>query len=405
MSQIRALHFASSFMGGAGTAARRIVEGQRIFGLDSYIIASSHGQPGLARHETALKLSSSQRLKSKSLTLIQSLLIQKSRQLVTPLSLSSLRVLETLTRSYDIINIHAMYNILTSSDLKVLSRVIPTVVTLHDQRLFTGGCHYSSECQGYRFNCVACPQVRRGVQFLPARILSRSVEDFRHSSDLQIVCPSQWLKKECQASRVLAEANVVVIPNPIPFDTLQDAPIQTEEGRSETLNIGFISKNLHNPYKGLDTLLLAVEHVSKSRSVVLRLFGDGPAPRLSGRFPVVLTGFQDSDGRTKAIISCDVIVVPSTQDNFPSVVGEALVLGVPVVSTKAGGLAELAEEFDFPTFDSGDWRQLAKLLHNYEVRSLNPKTVANARQRFSLRQCGESYARVYMSLMNGVKSR
>ena len=58
----------------------------------------------------------------------------------------------------DIINLHwisgGLINIETIAKFKK-----PIVWTLHDMWAFTGGCHYSQECDRYKESCGNCPQM------------------------------------------------------------------------------------------------------------------------------------------------------------------------------------------------------------------------------------------------------
>jgi glycosyltransferase involved in cell wall biosynthesis len=74
----------------------------------------------------------------------------------------------------------------------------------------------------------------------------------------------------------------------------------------------------------------------------------------------------------------DILAVPSSQDNLPSVVLEALAAGVPVVGTSVGGIAEVLDLCQMPKVQSNDSFSLAKsLMEILECdRSFSPKQIS-----------------------------
>ena len=59
---------------------------------------------------------------------------------------------------------------------------------------------------------------------------------------------------------------------------------------------------------------------------------------------------RNDDVMIEILQQLDLLIVPSHQDNSPSVIGEALSLGVPVMGSRVGGIPEILQKFDMPTF-------------------------------------------------------
>jgi glycosyltransferase involved in cell wall biosynthesis len=65
----------------------------------------------------------------------------------------------------------------------------------------------------------------------------------------------------------------------------------------------------------------------------------------------------------------DLLVVPSNQDNSPSVIGEALSMGITVIGSRTGGITEILDDFRMPTFKVGEHDDLAnKIMNLTELR-------------------------------------
>jgi glycosyltransferase involved in cell wall biosynthesis len=403
MKHPRILHIASSFAGGAGTAARRVVEAQRSIGLDSRLVALTGGASNLKSFESFLEVGTFQKIQSKILTVLQAQLVQNSDNLMTPLSLSAMPRIMDLIKDFDIINLHATYNVLNADGIRLIARRLPTVVTLHDQRFFTGGCHYSWDCHGYMLDCTNCPQVNRPFRFLPRQALQTADDYLKLLKNIAFVSPSRWLANIALSSRLLNQARISIIPNPIPSNDVSEKDNRGLERLESVLRIGFISKNLNNPYKGLDTLVKAIESIKASRTVQLCLFGSGQVPITSGQFEIVQSEFESDDERVSAIRSCDVVIVPSRQDNYPSVIGECLVLGIPVIASNVGGIREIIDEFELPMFEPGDWQELARLLVAQSVGRLSSTKMENAQFKYSFFECATKYLAKYKLLLDSTQ--
>ena len=61
----------------------------------------------------------------------------------------------------DVVHLHWVSEFLSPFGIGKLQDLgKPLVWTLHDQRAFTGGCHYSAGCLRYEQDCLRCPQLR-----------------------------------------------------------------------------------------------------------------------------------------------------------------------------------------------------------------------------------------------------
>ena len=101
--------------------------------------------------------------------------------------------------------------------------------------------------------------------------------------------------------------------------------------------------------KGLEALLEAVE---LDRRLTLDILGDGPdrerlraiADASGARDRITWAGHvADRAAYLDRLAAADVFVFPSPAEGFPKVVLDAFAVGLPVVATRAGALAELAD--------------------------------------------------------------
>lgn len=396
---MKILHLATSMGGGAGRAAVRIKTAQNLFGIEATIQSRNAIQLSGSGELTPLQISPLKLIESSALTFLQSKFIQNSNDLVTPLSISNLKLKENELNQYDLINIHATYNYLnTKSILKLSELNKPLVFTLHDQRSLTGGCHYSRNCMNYQLDCSPCPQVRNPWNFLISNSFKTQRDAIKKLKRISFVTPSNWLAKMCQDSAIGREISVSVINNPIPSNYFADQPVRKVSG---TLKIGFISANLDNPYKGLDVLMAALDVLSSrpGENYSLKLIGQGKIREAAKTNRITQVVANSDEEVISEIIDLDVLVVPSTEDNSPSVIGEALALGVRVIGSNVGGIPEILQKFGMPIFESKDSKSLAGHLSNL-TDSFDPTNVRSlAKEVFGEENVAKLYFNLYDSLI------
>lgn len=395
---MRIVHLATSLHGGAGIAARRIVQAQVDYGLDSSLIVANGTMENLRTHERILIRSMKSQLESKLLTAGQSLLVQSSDLLVTAFSLSLRKKLVDVLQETDVLHIHAFYNLLKPQDISYLSRYSKVAVTLHDERFFTGGCHYSIDCNGFQSQCKMCPQVRYAARKFPEISLRNSEKSLKNSRGVEFITPSNWLADQAAKSSLLGARRISVISNPIPEEFHPPKiDVSTSQRRLAfpRLSIGFVSENLNNPYKGLEVLRDAIKIVSKVRKIDLKLFGSGDPGFFPPDVALYVSKFANPQEAQRAITSCDLIIVPSIQDNSPSVVSESLMCSTPVLGSDVGGLTETLREFNQPIFRAGDSEDLAKKILGFEPVKLDVETLELVRQKYAFASSAKKHIAVY----------
>jgi glycosyltransferase involved in cell wall biosynthesis len=145
--------------------------------------------------------------------------------------------------------------------------------------------------------------------------------------------------------------------------------------------------------KGQDTLLKALAEVArKYPDVSLELIGDGAerdfCEKLAGQLGVrqncVFAGRLPHSQVFSRMADKVATVVPSRTEAFGLVTIESIALGVPVIGSNTGGIAEIVRDgVDGFLFPPGDHQALARrMIELMENQSLRAEMGKNARQRF-----------------------
>ena len=217
----------------------------------------------------------------------------------------------------------------------------------------------------------------------------------------QIVVPSGYLKKVFAARG----ETVSVIPNII--DTGFFHPV-----REQPQHDGFVfavTRNLETIY-GIDTALRALAALPASLEARLAIAGSGPAEEslraLAKELGVVdrvaFLGRLERDAVVSLYHESDAMLNPTTVDNMPNSLLEAMACGLPVVSTGVGGVPFVVTEGRSALLvPANDPEQMAsamrRLIEDAQLRNLLAETALLKVQAYTWRMVYPLWLAAYKS--------
>lgn len=296
----------------------------------------------------------------------------------------------------------------------------PIVWTLHDMWAFTGGCHYSENCDRYLDACGACPQLHSTKDADISRWIWQRKAQSWQNLDLTLVTPSNWLAECAKSSSLLKKYPVKVIANGLDAEVYK--PLNRPQVRS-SLNL---PQNKHlvlfgamqgtgDRWKGFPLLVPALQSLSKSGwqdKIELLVFGSSqPENPIDVGFKTHYLGRLEDDCLAKVYAAADVMVVPSRYEAFGQTASEALACGTPVVAFDVTGLKDIVDRqhngYLAQPYDSEDLaRGIAWVLENPERHQ---KLCIHARQKaekeFTLEIQSNRYLSVFNEVLSTPKSR
>lgn len=187
----------------------------------------------------------------------------------------------------------------------------------------------------------------------PAHLLAKRLEDHTIATADAWLCPSRFLARSAEARYGLSNGQVEVIPLPMGGTKLLERPDRVWRDGS-VLYVGRLE-----PRKGvMEWCAGALEVAARRPDVRFEFvgadlpFGDQRSvgetlkaliPReLQGRF--VFHGEQPRPELPRFLVGARIAVVPSRWENFPNTCVEAMGSGLPVLATRAGGMAEMIQD-------------------------------------------------------------
>ena len=246
---------------------------------------------------------------------------------------------------------------------------IPTVLTLHAEFMYTGGCGHAYDCEKWKTGCGNCPQLKDATHSLLIDTTANQWEmmksSFKNFENLKIVAVSKWLETRARISPILAGKEFYVIGNgidttnvfkPIPFDLLKE-----KHGLKDEKIALYVSPSFNSPSKGGHFILELAKRLENENIKFIAVGFDGDENLL----PKNIIGVRhtiDQIELAKYYSMADVTVLTSKRETFSMVCAESLSCGTPVVGFKAGAPEQIALKEYSEFVEYGDVDALENIL-------------------------------------------
>ena len=217
----------------------------------------------------------------------------------------------------------------------------PIVWTLRDAWPYTGGCHYTTDCEGYKTGCGRCPHLNSTN---PHDITQKVVSTKRKylPKDIRYIALSHWTAEQARDSYLLKDRSVQVILNSIDDTFLSPAQLSATDIRNEfnlpqdkTLILAGAAK-LDSKYKGYTETLPELPDFHDCHLVTFGRISKSLQSKI--KIPATHLGTISSHEQLKKLYHAgDLFIAPSTQEAFGKTLAEAGACGLPVICYDLGG--------------------------------------------------------------------
>lgn len=250
-------------------------------------------------------------------------------------------------KKIDLVHFHAMEGgFLNLPDIKRICKNRKVVWTIHDTWPFTGGCMYYWDCLEWRKgDCQNCREADLKADYKNTAVNWKRKKKAFRKKGICYVAPSGWMLNNLRKS-FLGGEKMALVENGIDLDVFR--PLGNRETLKEKYGVDpgkkiimFGAGSVKNRYKGWNYLKDAFARLERKEEFVLLVVGKEAEGIGQLGIQVVNAGFI----REKRVLNeiynmADIFVLPSVQDNFPTVTLEAQAAGTPVLAFAVGGIEE-----------------------------------------------------------------
>ena len=251
---------------------------------------------------------------------------------------------------FEILHLHWVNNgFVGLDDLSLIKK--PIVWSLHDNWLFTAGCHSTQGCMKFLNCCDSCPKIS-GLNFqsnLDNQFKEKLNQLQKLKNKIKIVVPSQWMYESVKSSKILSDYEVELIPNSInvdlfiPKDKIESKQQLSLDPQKKYILFG-ASDPLNDENKGFK-FIQQMDRLDAFKGYTLIIFGKkNNIESISLNIPII---FMDSIYDTDKLVSlynvAEVLLMPSIHESFGQVAAEAMSCGVPVLCFNTTGLIDIVD--------------------------------------------------------------
>lgn len=234
-------------------------------------------------------------------------------------------------------------------------------------------------------------------------VVNARLEKHAYLASETVVAVSDQVKKELTAIGIPA-AKVVTIHNGV--DTREFAPGPTDRakfGLPESIPLALFAGDIRSPRKNLDTVLKALAQAPGLHLAVAGATEGSPFPELAAKLGVSdRTHFLGNIREMPLLMrSCDLFVFPSRYEACSLVMLEAMSSGLPVVTARTTGGAELVPDDGGFLMDSPDAPSALSEILRHAVSNPQGLATRSARSREQALGLGwETMAARYLELLS-----
>ena len=305
------------------------------------------------------------------------------------------------------VNIYRLINYLKDNS-------IPTVLTLHAEFMYTGGCGHAIDCTQWctESGCgqKLCPLYKKELKSMmgdrSSLMWKKMKNAFNGFQNIIVASVSPWLMNRAKKSEILGDKKHVVIYNGLdcdcfhPYSRHETEIIKNKLGIENNKKIVFHATPSfdNNPQniKGGHYIIKLAEQMKDTCFVVA---GHHDSSLRAPANILMLGNITDKNTMAKLYAMADVTVLTSKRETFSMVCAESQCCGTPVVGFQAGApeLISLPEYSSFCAF--GDINKMKELIEKWFVQEKNYDQAKKAIVKFNKERMTNEYISIYLDIM------
>lgn len=303
-------------------------------------------------------------------------------------------------------NLHDSYINLSMLFSYIKKHNVPTVWTLHDCWAFTGQCpHFTIvKCDKWKAGCHNCPQYKEYPASLydnTKKMWQLKKKWFTGVKNMTIVTPSEWLAGLARES-YLKQYPIEVINNGIDLNVFKPTHSNFREqygipgDKYIVLGVSFA----WGYRKGLDCFVEMAEKLGEQYQIVLVGTDDEIDKNLPHNI-ISIHRTQNQKELAEIYSAAEVFVMPTREENYPTVNMEAIACGTPVVTFDTGGSPEMLDDKTGIVVDANDIEATKKAIKDIceKKRCNDEEYIVAYSKNFDMKKRFAEYIELYANVL------
>ena len=294
----------------------------------------------------------------------------------------------------DIIHLHLIHN--TKFDIKylpIITKLKPTVITLHDAYFLGGHCVHHFNCEKWKNHCYDCEYLDKpfAIESDDTAFQFEIRKKVIQNSNLSVIVASKWMENKVKESPIWKEKKIYRIPFGINQELFKPRNIKeakNELGISED-SITLMFRGFGYIYKGMDVIKKALKNIYYDKKITLISVDttEGILDDLKKDYNVIeYKWITDDNFLVKLYQASDLILMPSKQEAFGMMAIEAMSCGKMVLALEGTALKDVinAPECGIVCKEDEYTEQLQYLINNInEVKKRGEKSFQFAKENYN----------------------
>jgi glycosyltransferase involved in cell wall biosynthesis len=324
--------------------------------------------------------------------------------------LYSRKFLETDVVHYHLINDHFFDLQL----LPLLTRLKPTVWTLHDPWVLGGHCVHHFDCQKWQQNCYDCPYLKTHFPLKKDNsALNFSLKKAAIlNSNFDVIVASKWMEEKVKKSPMFIGKKVHKIPfgiNQNVFKPLNKSECKKQFGvGDETIVLTF--RYDESEFKGLDFIFYLLDHLNTTKKIHLFILGyHGNMAKSKYKFSHSFFSWVKDDKLLAKIYSAtDLFLMPSKMETFGMMAIEAMSCKTLPIVIDGTALTEIVGAPEVGIVTKKTKESFAEIVnyyinHDAERLAKSSQCFSYAKGRYSYKKYVDNIAKIYEKVIKDHK--
>lgn len=260
---------------------------------------------------------------------------------------------QSLLLDSSVVHMHLIHNLIDLNYLPILSRIKPTVITLHDPFFLGGHCVHHFDCKKWQTHCEDCPYLDKDfkLEFDYSALNFQLKKQAIQSSQITAIVASKWMQNKVEKSPIWRGKKIAYIPFGVDhavFNRADTAKIREKMNLPKD-DVILMFRSDTWEVKGTSIIVEALSKADYKGKVSLISIGKkGLLNDLKGKYKIFeFDWITDTNLLVNLYQCCNILLMPSIQETFGLMAIEAMSCGKLVLAIE-GETTALPEIINSP---------------------------------------------------------